>query len=315
MLYSPAHCALGRARDQHASRMVRMRRRSARLWEGEPNMRTILLLIPGAILMTGIAAAQERTRSLVKYDNVTIDLIAEGHGPLIVLLPSRGRDSEDYDEVAAGLAKEGFRVLRPQPRGMHASKGPLDDITLHDLARDVAIVIERENARPAVIVGHAYGNWVARMTAVDHPKLVRGVVLAAAAAKRFPARLSQLVSKSADESVLEAERLAAMQEIFFASGNDPRIWLKGWWAEASEAQRVAAAHVKQWDWEAAGNVPLFDVQAGIDPFKPKGTENELKDEFPDRVTIAVIPNASHALLPEQPVAVVKAIAEWVRGLN
>ena len=276
-------------------------------------MRTILPLVV-AVLMAGPALAQERTRSLVKYDTVEIDLIAEGRGPLIVLLPSRGRDSEDYDEVAAGLAKEGFRVLRPQPRGMHASKGPLKDLTLHDLARDVATVIEREKAGSAVIVGHAYGNWVARMTAVDHPKLVRGVVLAAAAAKKFPPRLSQLVSKSADQSVPEAERLAAMQEIFFASGNDPKIWLKGWWAEASEAQRVAAANVKQSDWWHAGTVPLFDLQAGIDPFKPKGTENELKDEFPDRVTVAVIPNASHALLPEQPAAVVQAIAGWVRKL-
>ena len=276
-------------------------------------MRIILPLLV-AVLMAGPALAQERTRSLVEYDTVEIDLIAEGRGPLIVLLPSRGRDSEDYDEVAAGLAKEGFRVLRPQPRGMHASKGPLKDLTLHDLARDVATVIEREKAGPAVIVGHAYGNWVARMTAVDHPKLVRGVVLAAAAAKKFPPRLSQLVSKSADQSVPEAERLAAMQEIFFASGNDPKIWLKGWWAEASEAQRVAAANVKQSDWWHAGTVPLFDLQAGIDPFKPKGTENELKDEFPDRVTVAVIPNASHALLPEQPAAVVQAIAGWVRKL-
>ena len=129
-----------------------------------------------------------------------------------------------------------------------------------------------------------------------------------------PPRLSQLVSKSADPSVPEAERLAAMQEIFFASGNDPRIWLKGWWKEASEAQRVAAANVKQSDWWVAGTVPLFDLQAGNDPFKPKGTENELKDEFPDRVTVAVIPGASHALLPEQPAAVVKAIAGWVRKL-
>ena len=276
-------------------------------------MRIILPLLV-AVLMAGPALAQERTRSLVEYDTVEIDLIAEGRGPLIVLLPSRGRDSEDYDEVAAGLTKEGFRVLRPQPRGMHASKGPLKDLTLHDLARDVAAVIEREKAGPAVIVGHAYGNWVARMTAVDHPKLVRGVVLAAAAAKKFPPRLSQLVSKSADQSVPEAERLAAMQEIFFASGNDPKVWLKGWWAEASEAQRVASANVKQSDWWHAGTVPLFDLQAGIDPFKPKGTENELKDEFPDRVTVAVIPNASHALLPEQPAAVVQAIAGWVRKL-
>jgi len=278
-------------------------------------MRTLILsLATGAILMTG-ASAQERARTLVTYDNVQIDTIAEGKGPLIVLLPSRGRDSEDYDEVAAGLAREGFRVLRPQPRGMLASKGPLKDISLHDLARDVATVIARENAGPAVIVGHAYGNWVARMTAVDHPKLVRGVVLAAAAAKKYPSRLSELVGKSANMALPDAERLAIIQELFFAPGHDPKIWLHGWWAEGSEAQRVAAANVKQSDWWAAGGVPLLDLQAASDPFKPKGTENELKDEFPDRVTIAIVPNASHALLPEQPAAVVKAISEWVRGLK
>src|ERR1700709_302937 len=129
-------------------------------------MRAIILALATGVILMAAAAAQERTRVLVKYDNVEIDTIAEGKGPLIVLLPSRGRDSEDYDAVAAGLAKEGFRVLRPQPRGMHASRGPLRDITLHDLARDVATVIERENAGPAVIVGHAYGNCVARVRAV-----------------------------------------------------------------------------------------------------------------------------------------------------
>jgi len=268
-------------------------------------MRTaILSLVMGAALMAGSANAQgvapDRTRTIVKYDNVEIDTIAEGKGPLIVLLPSRGRDSEDYDEVAAGLAKAGFRVLRPQPRGMHASKGPMKDISLHDLARDIAEAITRENAGPAVIVGHAYGNWVARMTAVDYPKLVRGVVLAAAAAKTFPARLSQLVSKSADMKLPEAERLGYMREIFFAPESD--------------AQRAAAANVKQSDWWAAGTVPLLDLQAGSDPFKPDGTQNELKDEFTSRVTVVVIPNASHALLPEQPAAVVEAIATWVRKL-
>ena len=116
-----------------------MRGRSARLRRGGNNNANH----PAAACRhddrrSGAANAQERTRSLVKYDTVEIDLIAEGRGPLIVLLPSRGRDLEDYDEVAAGLAREGFRVLRPQPRGMHASKGPLKDITLHDLARDIA---------------------------------------------------------------------------------------------------------------------------------------------------------------------------------
>ena len=40
----------------------------------------------------------------------------------------------------------------------------------------------------------------------------------------------------------------------------------------------------------------------------------MKDEFGERITIAVVPNASHALIPEQPHAVVAAIVDWVRKL-
>ena len=59
-------------------------------------------------------------------------------------------------------------------------------LTLHDFARDMAALIRHEGGGPAVMVGHAFGNWVARMTAVDYPDLVRGVVIVAAAAKAYP---------------------------------------------------------------------------------------------------------------------------------
>jgi pimeloyl-ACP methyl ester carboxylesterase len=276
---------------------------------------TILSLAWGAAIMSGAGAADDgRTRAVVAYDNVRIDVIAEGKGPLIVMLPSRGRDSEDYDQVAAGLAQAGFRVLRPQPRGMLGSTGPLTGITLHDLARDVAVVIERENAGPAVLVGHAFGHFVARMLAVDHPRLVRGIVLAAAAQKKIPPELSLLVSKAGNPALPEAERLNVMRQIFFAPGHDPSVWLHGWFPEAGEAQGQASRATKQSEWWAAGTVPLFDLQAEDDPFKPRAVMNELKDELGDRVTIMVIPNASHALIPEQPKAVTDAIVAWVGKL-
>ena len=64
------------------------------------------------------------------------------HAPQLVLLPSLGRDSDDFDVIASALADGGYRVLRPAPRGMAGSRGPLQDITLWDLADDVAAVIE-----------------------------------------------------------------------------------------------------------------------------------------------------------------------------
>jgi pimeloyl-ACP methyl ester carboxylesterase len=42
--------------------------------------------------------------------------------------------------------------------------------------------------------------------------------------------------------------------------------------------------------------------------------NEMKEEFGERATIVVIPNASHALIPEQPAAVVEAIVAWIGRL-
>ena len=249
-----------------------------------------------------------------------IEVIAEGSGPLVVLLPSRGRDSEDFDEIAVGIAKAGFRVLRPQPRGAGGSSGPMQGLTLHDLARDTAAVIQHEGDGPAIIVGHAFGNWVARMTAVDHPELVRGVVIVAAAAKAYPAGfagakdLSEAVKKAGDPGLSNAERLEALRSAFFAPGNDPGVWLTGWHPEVDEAQFAAGRATQQSEWWSGGTAPLLDLQGALDPFKPRTMKNEIKDEFGERATIVVIPNASHALIPEQPAAVISAIVEWIRGL-
>jgi pimeloyl-ACP methyl ester carboxylesterase len=277
-----------------------------------------ICLIPSialaVMIMTQAASSDgKRARELVRSGDGQIEVITEGAGPIIVLLPSRGRDSEDYDEVAHGIAKAGFRVLRPQPRGIGQSIAPMREISLHDFARDIAAVIQHYGG-PAVIVGHAYGNWVARMTAVDHPHLVRGVVIAAAAAKKYPPELSVAVTKSGDMSLPKEERLKYLRGTFFAPGNDPTIWLDGWHADASETQRLAALATKQAEWWSAGNAPLLDLQADNDPFHPIEHTNELRDELGDRVSVAVIRNASHALLPEQPAAVVEAIVAWVRGL-
>ncbi|WZB75103.1 alpha/beta fold hydrolase [Achromobacter insuavis] len=103
-----------------------------------------------------------------------------------MLLPSRGRGQEDFDDLAARLAQAGYRVLRPEPRGIGGSSGPMKDITLHDLGNDMAAVIRDVAKQPVVMIGHAFGNWVARTTGVDHPDLVRGVVIVAAAARSTP---------------------------------------------------------------------------------------------------------------------------------
>src|SRR5688572_28857416 len=62
-------------------------------------------------------AASAVTTSIVRRGPVTIEVLAQGAGPLVVLLPSLGRGATDFDVMADRIADAGYRVLRPQPRG------------------------------------------------------------------------------------------------------------------------------------------------------------------------------------------------------
>lgn len=259
--------------------------------------------------------AQTRTHQLVHHDDVSIEIITEGRGPLILLLPSLGRDANEFDPAAERIAAAGFRVVRPQPRGYGRSAGPMQNLTLHDFARDIAAVIEHEQAGPAILAGHAYGHFVAKMTAVDFPKLVRGVVLIGAAQKNPNPEVQKSVAIATDPSQPEAERIKHLQYVFFAPGNDPRIWLTGFHANVRAAQVIARDSTPQLEYWAAGTSPLLDIQGEDDPYRPRSSANELVEEFgANRVSVVVIPRAAHAIMVEQPQAVADAIIAWARRL-
>ncbi len=114
-------------------------------------------------------------------------------------------------------------------------------IDLHTYAADIAAVIEHDRSGAAFVVGHAFGNRVARMLAVDRPDLVRAVSLVAANVGHAPSPpvVREAIKASANPSLPDAERLQALQFAFFAPGHDARGWLAGWHPEVLAAQRIA----------------------------------------------------------------------------
>lgn len=261
------------------------------------------------------------TSRTIRRGEIAIEVIGQGEGDAIVILPSLGRGAEDYDEVAAGLAANGFRVLRPQPRGIGASKGPLDNITLHDLAADIAHVIESEGVAPAIVAGHAFGNFVARMLAADRPDLVRGTAIVAGSAGWIPSgespydpEVQESIFKSGDLSLPDAERLKHLQRAFFAPGNDPSVWLTGWHPHLKKGQSTAHRITPEREWFGAGRAPILELQAYDDTVAQRKFVHILKEQLGERVTVAVIRNAGHALMPEQPRAVIDELTKWARSL-
>jgi pimeloyl-ACP methyl ester carboxylesterase len=251
---------------------------------------------------------------------VEIVVYAQGHGPVIVLLPSLGRGATDLVEIAEPLCDAGWRVLRPEPRGHGGSSGPLEGKTLHDWAGDIAAVIRHETDDPVWVVGHAHGNWIARTLASDHPERVRGLVLLAGSAGKvpkgaqavpIPPEVRALIERCAEPDLSDEERLAALQQVFFAPGNDASVWLTGWNRHLMAMQTAAQKRTPVDEFFAGGRAPILNVQAQYDVVAPPAYATVLSEYLGDRVTDRTIANAGHALLPEQPEAVVAAILDYI----
>lgn len=252
---------------------------------------------------------------------ICLEVYAQGSGDLVVMLPSLGRGALDMAEIALPVANQGFRVLCPEPRGNGGSSGPLEDKTLHDWAEDIAAVIESQGDGPAFVVGHAHGNWIARTLASDRPDLVRALVLLAGSAGKVPAGVQEApistetrawIEKCGNTTLSDDERLESLRKVFFAPGNDAEPWLEGWNTTLLTMQTLAQKRTPVDEFFAGGRAPILNVQAEYDVIAPQRFANVLRDQLGERVTNHTIRNAAHALLPEQPEAVVKVIVEYLR---
>lgn len=266
-------------------------------------------------------AGQNRMRYKVKRPNgVELEVYAYGGGDLIVMLPSLGRGAEDLADIAAPLSQAGYRVLCPEPRGNGGSTGPLEGKTLHDWAEDIAAVIEHDGGGPAFIIGHAHGNWIARTVASDRPDLVRALLLLAGSAGKVPVGYQGVpisdetraqIEVCGNMRLPEAMRLESLQKVFFAPGNDASAWLTGWNTTLMTMQTLAQKRTPVDDFFAGGAAPILNLQAEYDVIAPARFANVLKDYLGERVTNKTIKNAAHALLPEQPQAVMQEILAYL----
>ena len=80
----------------------------------------------------------------------------------------------------------------------------------------------------------------------------------------------------------------------------------------SGTAHAATAATPMEDYWPGGTRPILDLQAECDVLAPRAGMNKLVEELGDRVSIAVVPNAGHALIPEQPALVVKEVLKYLK---
>ncbi len=240
----------------------------------------------------------------------------------VVLVPSLGRGVEDFTEqyrctITAHLVEAGYDVVLIQPRGIGKSAGDLTPqyVTMPDLVNDLLRTLDELKIGKAHFFGHAFGNRLCRTLAATHPDRVMKLgVFASGGNFAMTAEQTESLRGSLDLSLSDDARLVHIRRAFFAHGNDPAIWLNGWYPPLAAAQIAASRGIDPELYKKAGGKPFLLIQATEDFVAPPDKAGKaLKEQLGDQVTYVEIEHAGHAMTAEQPDRIAEIVVKYLKG--
>jgi pimeloyl-ACP methyl ester carboxylesterase len=255
---------------------------------------------------------QQRT---IDVGDATLECTVRGSGVPVVLLANAGCSTGYFDHLARALVSAGFQTISINMRGVGGSSGSLDGATLHDLAADVAGVIKAIGCGPAHLVGHAFGNRIARFLAVDEPSLVRSVTLLAAGGLIAPPTGGPIGThfRNATQAKMNgSDCVTVLGARWLSPASDPKILAHvECWPAVFIAHLATSRNVPLEYWWSAGTAPLLVIQGLDDEAAPPGNGHALREQLGERVRVVDLPDAGHFLLLEKPEAVARAVSEFL----
>ena len=227
----------------------------------------------------------------------------------VVLLPSLGRPASDFDALCVALRNAGYKTVAVDP----PQEMP-PDATLHDLATYVINAIDTAGIEGFHVVGHAFGNRLARMISNDYPSRVLTLTLLAAGGYiEMEKHVLEALLGTFDESVTAEKHLEFVATAFFAPGNDATTWRDGWMKNVMRLQQKALARVDRSEWWDAVAPRVLVVQALQDVVAPVGNGQKYASDHPTITTLVDIDGAGHAMLPEKPDEIAEALITFLRN--
>jgi pimeloyl-ACP methyl ester carboxylesterase len=261
----------------------------------------ILIVLLGADTLSGQTASSPIPSATQSCGTAVIEYFNQGQGQPVILLPGSGFGVAYLQPLAETLAHGGYRAVRINPRGAGKSSGSLD-VSYHERGKDVACVIEALQLGAVHLIGHAFGNRIARTLAADRPDLVRSVTLLAAggkvpAAPQAGPALAKIYTQAADADLIEAVSASGLAGF---PSNAARVWheLKASVFPASRP-RGAVPQLAEW-WAPSGRARFLVVQGLNDLIAPPENGRLLKQELGDRVTLIQLPGVGPMVSLEEP---------------
>src|SRR5215510_8418395 len=170
---------------------------------------------------------------------------------------------------------------------------------------------------PAHLVGHAFGNRIARCLAVDQPSLVRSVTLLAAGGLIVPSTPIGTHFRNATQAKMNgSDCVTVLGARWLSPASDPKVLKQvECWPAVHIAHLATSRNVPLEYWWSAGTAPLLVIQGLDDEAAPPGNGYALREQLGERVRVVDLPDAGHFLLLEQPEAVARAVSQFLGADN
>jgi pimeloyl-ACP methyl ester carboxylesterase len=250
---------------------------------------------------------------------------SDGAGEPLLLLNGIAMSAPSWDAVALPLA-ERFRVIRCDFRGQLLSPGPAPPL-VSDHADDVAELLDALDLESVHVVGTSFGGVVGTILAARFPNRVRSLMSIAAADgfdEQMAAEVAQWrdacrrslagpdreqLSRVLEPVVYSASFRAANRELLDERQRQvarlPDAWFEGLIGLLSSAHSLRLRHELR-----AIRCPTLVVAAECDGFVPLARARGLAAAIPG-ARFEMIPGAGHAVVLEQPHAIVALCLEFL----
>lgn len=283
----------------------------------------------------------ELESSMVPANGIRLHVIQAGpaDGPPVILLHGYPEFWWGWRKQLPGLAKAGFRVIVPDQRGYNASEKPpgVDAYRPDVRVQDIVSLIEELGYENVNLAGHDMGAGVAWWVAIEHPRLVRKLMVFDVghplayieASKTEPEQetiswyrtffqlpvLPELVGRFGNWALLVKNMRETSRDGTF-SDDEMDVYRYAW-------DRENAMHYMV-NWYRAGFRHPLDVQGTGKVRAPTKIIWGKKDAFSEyrlaemsvkhceQGQVVILPDAGHWLLHEEPVVITQLMADFFK---
>jgi pimeloyl-ACP methyl ester carboxylesterase len=246
-----------------------------------------------------------------------------GSGPLVVCVPGMGELRATFRFLAPALAEAGFQVAAMDLRGHGDSDVTFDRYDDVALESDIRALIE-ELGGPAIVIGNSMGAAAAVLVAVDHPDVMRGLVLTGPFVRDVPqSRLQELMMRAAMAGPW-ARRVWLSYYPKFYPGQRPADFeeyrarmsksLRGKDKTRAFSRTTRTSHAQTEAVLDSVRMPTLVVMGSADPDFPDPTAEAHMIARRTEGTAHIVDGAGHYPHAQRPDEVNPAVIEFVRSL-